>query len=147
MPPRPPTSPPTRPPSPTNSPTTSQQPGACACDNHTIKDPNCLNCANDPFGCLGCKACGVEDCRLSPSSQFFSGFVGSGNTLKSPVEVPIHNLSNTSALHRQISLNQFLRNFSLQKFNLYLSQWLLWEHTSTSPMGTTCLCLVPCHRW
>merc|ERR1719397_1820554 len=47
VPPRPPTSPPTRPPSPTNSPTTSQEPGACACDNHTIKDPNCLNCAND----------------------------------------------------------------------------------------------------
>merc|ERR1712130_515185 len=85
----PPTSPPTRPPSPTNSPTTSQEPDACACDKHTIKDPNCLNCANDPYGCLGCKACGVEDCRSSPFSRFFSGFAGLANTLKSLVEVSI----------------------------------------------------------
>ena len=99
MPPRP----PTRPPSPTNSPTTSQEPGACACDNQTIKDPNCLNCANDQFGCLGCQACGVEDCRFGPFSQLFSGFVGLGNTLTSPVELPIHKLSKTSALDIQIS--------------------------------------------
>jgi len=70
VPPRPPTNPPTRPPSPTNSPTTSQEPGACACDNHTIKDPNCLNCANDPFGCLGCEACGVEDCRFCGFGEY-----------------------------------------------------------------------------
>jgi len=67
----------TSPPSPTNtntgsptSPTTSQKPGACACNSHTIKDPNCLNCANDPFGCLGCQACGVADCRFCGFGEY-----------------------------------------------------------------------------
>ena len=109
MPPRPPTSPPTRPPSPTNSPTTSQQPGACACDEHTIQDSNCLNCANDPYGCLGCKACGVEDCRWRFTSPFFSGFVASGNTLKSPVEeMSIYVFSNTT-VSPQIVLGHILQ--------------------------------------
>jgi len=52
------------------SPTTSQKPGACACDSQTIKDPNCLNCANDPFGCLGCQACGVADCRFCGFGEY-----------------------------------------------------------------------------
>ena len=24
----------------------------------------CRNCGNDPWGCLGCRACGVQDCRF-----------------------------------------------------------------------------------
>ena len=148
MPPRPPTGPPTtRPPtSPTNSPTTSQKPGACACDVNTIKDPNCLNCANDPYGCLGCKACGVEDCRLSPSSRFFSGFVGSGNTSKSPVERCQYTSIQTQ-LPCTKRFPQLFLEIIFHKFHLCSSQSLLWQPTYPAPpMGTTCLCLlVPCH--
>jgi len=44
------------------------------CDCHpggTIFDPRCRNCGNDPWGCLGCQACGVQDCRFCG----FDGFV------------------------------------------------------------------------
>jgi hypothetical protein len=36
------------------------------CDCHpggTVSDPRCHDCGNDPWGCLGCMACGVKDCR------------------------------------------------------------------------------------
>ena len=125
----PPTSRPTRPPSPTNSPTTSQEPGACACDKHTIKDPNCLNCANDPYGCLGCKACGVEDCRSSPFSPFFSGFVGLPNTLKSLVEVSIDKIY-SSLVFRDDSKELL---FELLAFIMF--RQVLWQPHIQVPHG------------
>ena len=51
-----PTPPTTHPPTPTAS------PGCCG--PQSFPDPLCNDPPNDPHGGLGCKACGIQDCRL-----------------------------------------------------------------------------------
>merc|ERR1719153_2009029 len=65
----------TRPPQPTNNPTEkpTTHPPVDGCDCHpggTTVDPRCHDCGNDPWGCLGCQACGVQDCRFCGFDNF-----------------------------------------------------------------------------
>lgn len=39
-------------------------PGGCDCDGETETDARCLDIPHDPYGGLGCDACGVPDCRF-----------------------------------------------------------------------------------
>ena len=40
------------------------------CENFPLK--RCHDCGNDPWGCLGCQACGVQDCRYEHSYVFLN---------------------------------------------------------------------------
>ena len=59
---------------PTQEPTTTTHgplPGGCDCHPGGVTtDPRCHDCGNDPWGCLGCQACGVDDCRFCGFDAF-----------------------------------------------------------------------------
>ena len=39
-------------------------PDGCECNGETETDARCLDIPNDPYGGLGCNACGFPDCRF-----------------------------------------------------------------------------------
>jgi len=51
---------PTDPPGPTNPPS----PDGCCQGQTSMTDPRCSDCGSDPYGCLGCNACGIPNCRF-----------------------------------------------------------------------------------
>ena len=51
------------------------KPGGCDCkknvpDEESKTDARCLDIPNDPYGGLGCNACGVPDCRFCNFAHF-----------------------------------------------------------------------------
>merc|ERR1711936_1019018 len=47
----------------TTTTTSNPNPGGC-CGDDSKTDSRCNDCGNDPYGCLGCNACGIPDCRI-----------------------------------------------------------------------------------
>ena len=64
----------TLPPDPTQKTTTTfkptDHPDGCECDGETETDTRCLDIPNDPYGGLGCNACGFADCRFCNFDPF-----------------------------------------------------------------------------
>lgn len=46
------------------------KPGGCDCNGESQTDARCLDIPNDPYGGLGCNACGVPDCRFCNFAPF-----------------------------------------------------------------------------